>query len=119
MAATRAAWSALPSMRTSLVSRSTLTAATPATLATSSVTATLQWSQVMPGTRYVEGVMEGFVRFWKYGPGVFGRNRTTYPRGVSYTLGHGHHHRNLTRARVHRHQGAAPEAPQARGGAGA
>src|SRR4051812_42599375 len=114
MAATSAAWSAPPSMRTSLVSRSTLTAATPSTLVTSSVTATLQWSQVIPGTRYMV-VMRGVLGII-YREGVSAKNRTRYPRGVSYTLAHGHHHRH--HARVHIHQGAAPEAPQARRGPG-
>src|SRR4051812_12439503 len=72
----------LPWTCTSLVSRSTFTAVTPATLVTSSVTATWQCEQVMPVTRYVWGRVDmWFLRGERYGEGVSGRPQGSIPPG--------------------------------------
>src|SRR3954466_5542181 len=82
--------------RTSCVSRSTSTVATPGTRVTSSVTATVQWSQVMPATRYVSagGVAVGEWSMWEgslrstqwYTRGVSGLSRILHPLGVPATV---------------------------------
>src|SRR3954451_15067711 len=96
MAATSAAWSAPPSMRTSLVSRSTLTATTPSTLVTSSVTATLQWSQVIPGTRYMVVMRESLELYTGWGypqrtvPHTPGGLATLLPMGTTTDITRGY-----------------------------
>src|SRR4051794_37250153 len=90
MAATTASPSiAAPRTWTSFFSRSTTTSVTPATCVTPPVTATLQWSQDMPATRYVCDVGV-FWDIWSpveyTGEGYTMSGDYRYPQGVLVRL---------------------------------